>query len=372
MTDTQAGKLTLAPDGGLHWQSDKTNPLPGDKVGTIAKGDHVLRPVAKSDNALLQDALTEALQAQIAVVLEPLALLQNQSEMPEVVKPIATRMYDAMGVVPREDMESLIFALDPDTRRNVRNLKIKLGPVIVFMPDLNKPAAVKLRALLWNVFHDLPLPAKTPNDGMVSLKVEDENADKLYYRTIGYPLYGPRAVRIDMLDRVINAIYDNAKDGKFQAKHEMAEWLGASIEDLYKVLEAMGHTRMADAPVAEKPAEEIVAAAPASEEAAPAEVKPEEPKVQAKPELATFRLKKGRASQAQTPRPERKPQAERPKFDNDKPKFKPKDKGEYKKKPFKKEERKKEERPREFSAGVKEHKPEDSPFAILQQLKAKK
>lgn len=355
--ETQSGKLTLSPDGTIHWQSDKTNPLPGQPVGTIAKGDHMLRPVAQAANPELQEALTEALQAHINVVLEPLALLQNQAEMPETVKPIADHLYNAMGVTPREELETQIAGLDPDTRRTVRNLKIKLGPMLVFMPDLNKPAAVKLRGLLWNVFHSLPLPAKVPNDGMVSLRVEDENADKIFFRTIGYPIYGPRAVRIDMLDRVINSIYDNAKDGKFQAKHEMAEWLGSSIDDLYKVLEAMGHTKMADAVVVEKPPEEKPA-----EETKSEETKPEEPKVQVKPELATFRLKKGRASQNFV-KPERKPREERPKKE-----FKPRDKKPDHKKPHKKPERE----PRIMSAGVKEHRPEDSPFAILQQLQAKK
>ncbi|HNS45597.1 MAG TPA: hypothetical protein PKH37_10255, partial [Alphaproteobacteria bacterium] len=83
---------------------------------------------------------------------------------------------------------------------------------------------------------------------------ETEGANPDFYRAIGYPLYGPRAVRIDMLDRVINAVYDGAKDGKFQAQHSMAEWMGCPIADLYGVLEAMGHKRI-ETPVAEVPVE---------------------------------------------------------------------------------------------------------------------
>ena len=54
-----------------------------------------------------------------------------------------------------------------------------------------------------------------------------------------------------MLDRVICAVYDAAKEGKFQAPHQMAEWLGSNITDLYAVLEAMGHTKIYD------PADEV-------------------------------------------------------------------------------------------------------------------
>src|SRR5690606_14147693 len=99
------------------------------------------------------------------------------------------------------------------------------------------------------------LPAETPKDGMVSFSVADKTVDADYYRSIGYPVYGPRSIRVDMLDRVVCAVYDSAKDGKFQAQHKMAEWLGCNILDLYAVLEAMGHKIIHD-PAAEKAKDE--------------------------------------------------------------------------------------------------------------------
>ena len=189
-------------------------------------------------------------------------------EIPEGVEPkedavskIAAKVYKEMGIVAREDLEEVIAELTPETRAELRTKKIRLGPILIFIPELNKPAAVRLRALLWSLFNGRPLPAQVPADGIVSAEIADEGADPVYYRAIGYPLYGGRAVRIDMLDRVISCIYDHASEGKFQARHEMAEWLGSSIEGLYKVLEAMGHKKIHD------PAEE---AAKAEEEAAKA------------------------------------------------------------------------------------------------------
>jgi ATP-dependent RNA helicase SUPV3L1/SUV3 len=156
----------------------------------------------------------------------------------------------------------------------------------------------------------------------------------------------------------------------------MAEWLGCSIPDLYKVLEAMGHTKMhdpADQPavqvvvvqesVVEEAAVQAVVAEPAQDVAVPAA-----PVVAVKPELATFRLKKGKANDSgRSPRIER---AERPK--SDKPKFekKPGDRERDKKaKPrdHKKKFDREEKKPLSFEA--KPQHVEDSPFAILQQLK---
>jgi len=244
------------------------------------------------------------------------------------------KLFAHTGIVPRGEVEESIAKLDPEMRKALRDKKVRLGPVLIFLPDLNKPAAVKLRAILWSLFNDKPLPAPTPRDGAMSAVVDVTTANPDFYRAIGYPLYGPRVIRIDMLDRVINAIYDTAKEGKFQAEHKMAEWMGCPIADLYAILESMGHRRIVKpvedvapvvaveeviaAPVvgepveAAKPAEsllDIMEAAPVVDSVAPvvtteivAEVKKPEQK---KPELDYFFLRRGKAHVAQTERPPR-------------------------------------------------------------------
>ena len=235
------------------------------------------------------------------------------------------------------------------------------------MPALKKPAAVRLKALLWALYNDLDLPVSVPADGIVSVRVEDENPNLDFYRAIGYPLYGGRAVRIDMLDRVISCVYDHAEKGKFQARHEMAEWLGSSIEDLYKVLEDMGHTKIYDpadhveeegAEAADdKSADEAVADEAGAENQAE-ETKDAKPEEEVKkPELATFRLKKGKAFKQKS---------------GGKGGFKKKDAGDKSKnkknRDGKKDKKPKQKGPRVISAEAKTSD-EDSPFAILQQLK---
>jgi len=174
---------------------------------------------------------------------------------------------------------------------------------LIFLPDLNKPAAVKLRAILWSLFNDKSLPAPIPRDGAMSSVVDVTSANPDFYRAIGYPLYGPRVIRIDMLDRVINAVYDSAKEGKFQAQHKMAEWMGCPIADLYAILESMGHRRIETpvAPVAEVVAEVAAPVEPVVEVAEPTDKKPE----QKKPELDFFFLRRGKAHVAQSERPPR-------------------------------------------------------------------
>lgn len=427
MLNAQDSQFRLMEDGRIFYQDNPTNPLPGAPLAQVSKGASVFRPavhlpeseLAKDqDRGKLHEHLEGWLSRHVAGILAPLAALgKDDEDLKGPAKGIAFQVHEALGIVPRAQVADLIAALDQDGRKALRSRQVRLGPVLVFIPALNKPAAVRLRALLWGLYNDRPLPAAAPKDGVVSFEIDPAAADRDFYRAVGYPVFGSRAIRIDMLDRVISAVYDSARDGKFRAEHKMAEWLGCSIDGLYGVLESMGHRRVEDQPAAEKPVEnpvekpaenpekspaeiplpapEIVPeTAPETPPGAPPEIPPGEaagqsaepvpdsapgatpetpapPTANIKPELALFRLARGgmsgRAAPGKPARPEtrhkgspaaipgRKHDANRDKKPGDK-------------------------RGRREDSPAREHallrtgpgpRPEDSPFAILEQLRKK-
>jgi ATP-dependent RNA helicase SUPV3L1/SUV3 len=373
----QPKQFSVKDDGQIYFQPDATNPLPGDPVAILAKGSSMLQPgieLLSSTRSLPEgeQAIAGHIQAwlssHIHTVLEPLFTLIADETLPEAARGIATQVFEGTGIIPRGQVEDLIATLDTEGRQALRSKKVKLGPLLIFLPDLNKPAAVRLRALLWSLYNGQPLPAPVPRDGAMSAVIDPATANPDFYRAIGYPVYGTRAVRIDMLDRVINSVYDSAKDGKFQARHAQAEWMGVPIADLYSVLEAMGHRRIVtpepaavtEAPAAAIPSDPIEAIAqPSAEEA---------PKPQAKPELDWFFLRRGKVHQEQAARA---PRQARP--DSDKKDFRKKDskrkEGAKKVARFDKDQRPKEKvQPRVYSA---EAQTEDNPFAVLKSLKLK-
>ncbi len=418
-------QFTLADDGQIFFQPDSTNPLPGAALAFVKKGESLLAPeveilagrdLGSEDPNAVQAHVATWLKAHIYTVLEPLFALVSDEAMaesvPEPVRNISLKLFSGTGIVPRGDVEDQIALLDPEMRKMLRDKKVRLGPLLIFLPDLNKPAAVRLRGLLWSLYHDQPLPAPVPKDGAMSVVVDVTTANPDFYRAIGYPLYGPRVIRIDMLDRVINAVYDGAKGGKFQAQHSMAEWMGCPIVDLYAILDSMGHKRIEAPPVVEPVAEiaeianandvpsavesvavveSVVEEKPAEVPEAPEAAAPEDVKVevkekkepQKKPELDFFFLRRGKIhSEAAERRPrfERSPRPEHA----DKPSFpkeryaakgaKKSDEGDhknFKKKKF--DDRKKDKKefrnePRVFSAEAADH---DNPFAVLRNLKLK-
>jgi ATP-dependent RNA helicase SUPV3L1/SUV3 len=353
-------QFKINEEGQIFYQENPSNPLPGQIFAYARKGDSILAPqVALYDSDLVKADEKEAarlyvqawLGRHIASVLEPLVALAENSDLKDSAKPIAAALYESLGVIPREKLEPFMAGLDQEGRRALRAKKIRLGPILVFLPALNKPAAVRLRGLLWGLFYGHALPMPCPKDGIVSYGVDAETVNRAFHQSIGYPVYGPRAIRIDMLDRVISAIYDSAKEGKFQAQHAMAEWLGCTIDSLYEILQAMGHRKI------EQPVSAVENAQ--SEENGQQSLEAEKTPLQSKPELAMFALKKGKAFEKQRPsKPERqqaKPQAKTP----HKPKEKPR-----------REKPKVPDMPKIISAGPQK-RIEDSPFAILEQLKKK-
>lgn len=423
-------QFRLGEDGIIRFQPHPTNPLPGEAIARVLKGDKILEPKtevlesAGHDKDAVSNLLNEWLKAYIRQALEPLTALEQSEGLADPVKGICEKLYAALGIIPRDEIQGFATKLDPEMRQVLRGKQVRMGPVLVFLPALNKPAGVKLRGLLWSLWNEKPLPPPLPHAGAVSVRV-DENADRDFYRAIGYPVYGPRAIRIDMLDRVINAVYDGAKDGKFQAQHKMAEWLGCPIDDLYAVLEAMGHRKLEDVksaqtapaevkaedaravetvaePVASETAAETVVEAPATEtpavpeneqvpaaEAA-AEAKPAEAK-SARPELAFFALRKGRASSSRDRKPhERGERSEKGRKDSNKDRSKKLDGKPHHKRDGKDKGRKDRDGARDYNKERGKHNrdkhrpteaarivssasaslnPDDSPFAILGQLK---
>lgn len=365
MLSAQPEQFTLTDDGQILFQEKLGNPLPGEPVARLEKGEDALAPaislikdIEEADK--VQEKLALWLAAHINDVLAPLKALSADERLDDPVAHIGAAVYANMGVVPRAEIEEQIAKLDENTRASVRSKKIRLGPILVFQPDLNKPAPVRLRALLWSVFNGKALPAPVPKDGVVSYKIEGEY-DPDFFQMIGYPVYGGRAIRIDMLDRVVNAVYEGAQQGKFKAQHTMAEWLGSSIEDLYKVLEALGHTKIYDpAEEAEKAKVEMSVETPEDELKAAVASEAAKSQNQEKPELATFALKKGKANQ--------RPGAGKPKFDSkgDNKRDNKRDKKQDKK-PKGKRNKSANKQPKVMSAEAKTQ--EDNPFAILEQLK---
>ena len=97
----------------------------------------------------------------------------------------------------------------------VQELGLRFGVKYLYIPDLLKPGAVKLRALLWGIVNNTFYKDALPEDGRVAYSPSEE-APKDWYNIIGYSKLGDRVMRVDMVERLLALIRISARDGSFK------------------------------------------------------------------------------------------------------------------------------------------------------------
>jgi ATP-dependent RNA helicase SUPV3L1/SUV3 len=230
----------LAPDGRVLWE--------GAPVAALAPGPDPLSPrLAGIEGEMLEPPQRDAVwrrlqarvQAEIALVLAPISRLRQVADLPGPVRGIAFQVAEGLGACPRRAVDQLAAALRKPDRGRLAALGIVLGPTWAYVPAVLKPRPSSLKALLWAVWAGRPLPAPVPPPGRVSADPV-EGWPAAYWEAVGFPLLGPRAIRIDIAERLERRLHAEAKAGPLQATPQLASSIGASPDDLPAVMEALG------------------------------------------------------------------------------------------------------------------------------------
>ena len=110
-------------------------------------------------------------------------------------------MLEGLGSLRRGDASEQIDALNKADRKQLRDLGVRIGRDMAYMPALLKPDAVHWRALLWSLhrgYRDVP---EQPAPGRVSVPIGKDD-DVEFLEACGYRPLGPLAIRIDMAERL--------------------------------------------------------------------------------------------------------------------------------------------------------------------------
>ena len=157
-------------------------------------------------------------------------------------------------MLQREAIAEEIRSLDQPARSQLRKYGVRFGAFNIYFPIMLKPASAELATILWvlkrGAEHGLDIAAmpELPRAGLTSFAVST-TAPGAFYRVAGFHVCGPRAVRVDMLERLADLIRpllswrpDAANpsappkgatgDGGFKATPEMMSILGCSADEL--------------------------------------------------------------------------------------------------------------------------------------------
>lgn len=323
--ERRAEKLSKAPNEEFALSTDGTIRWQGEIVARLIAGETVLAPgfVILADETLtgpVRDKVHERIslwiKAHVGTLLKPLHDLETAEGLEGLARGVAFRLVEGLGILERQDVAEDVRQLDQGARASMRKLGVRFGAYHIYVPALLKPAPSQLIAQLWALKHgelDMPGLNELPQlsaSGRTSIPVDPEISRDLY-KVVGFRVCGPRAVRIDILERLADLIrpliawkpIDKtveppegaiAEGGGFTVTVAMTSLLGCAGEDFAAVLKSLGYRsspREVTRPAKAK-AEDTEAAAQKDEpeatpaEAAPAEATPQENQAEAASETA--------------------------------------------------------------------------------------
>jgi ATP-dependent RNA helicase SUPV3L1/SUV3 len=228
----------------------------GHVLARLAPGRSLLEPAIRTARALdrlsaqtraaLRARIEHWLEAQIHShlrVLESLGAAATDPASSPGVRALSAMLTDAGGVLARKAALSAIAHLEQADRRALHRLRVRLGPLDVFLPPLLKPAAQFWRAALLAVRQGQPMPA-LPLAGAATLTGEaDPRGASLAYRRAGRTW-----VRIDLADRLAShARKVRSAGGSDPVDSTLATSIGLDEETIASLMNEVGFARAGDA-----------------------------------------------------------------------------------------------------------------------------
>ena len=257
----QNDAFKLTRDARIVWRDDDIGKLeaaedPLQPSVTLLADEHL----SEADREKVVERLKTWIKDIIAERLKPLAEISNASDLQGLARGIAFRLKENLGVLKREAVAQEITALDQTARADLRKYGLRFGAFNIFFPTMLKPAAAELAATLWllkNASNSADATTlQLPRPGLTSV-VADPATPEALYRANGFHVCGPRAVRLDILERLADSIRPllawrsspekteqppkgSTGDGGFKPTDAMMSILGCSAAELGEVLKTLG------------------------------------------------------------------------------------------------------------------------------------
>jgi ATP-dependent RNA helicase SUPV3L1/SUV3 len=257
--DRRAKALIEASDEAFSLMSDEDGISIGweeHRLARLAPGRSLLEPAVRTARPL--DRLTAETRAALRAHLESWLTRQIERNLQALtrlsqtatdksassgVRALAAMLTDAGGLLPRKAMIAAITALEQPDRQALHRLKVRLGALDIFVPQLLKPAAQYWRAALSAVRANQTLPG-LPQPGAATLGPEvDPRGAALAYRRLGR-----NWIRIDLADRLASHAFKvRAAKGDDPVDRDLATSIGLDDDAIGRLMVEIGFAKAGDA-----------------------------------------------------------------------------------------------------------------------------
>ena len=239
--NTPDTEIDFTEQGGLMW---------GEwAVGKLISGENILKPQVSAfvdDEAgfevkeKVERRLKHFIDRKIAVLFEPLTLMQKDENITGLSKGLAFRLIESLGIVPRSDIINELKDMDQDSRALLRKHGVRFGQFNIFLPILLKPAVTRMRLVLWSLKRNFDEFPSAPTPGLVTINANNNEADG-YFTKAGYHFTGDWALRIDMLERLADLIRKENTRAGFEASSDMLSITGMTNEQFSSLMAGLGY-----------------------------------------------------------------------------------------------------------------------------------
>ena len=239
LMEDRSGAFTIDDHARLTWR--------GAPIARLVAGPTAAAPrieliasdlLSNTASARLAARLEDWLGGYIARRVKPLARL-GDAGLTGSARGLAYQLIECLGSMPRRGATREINALAPKDRAALSRLGVRIGRQGVYLAAMLKPTSRAVRALLWAVHAGWdPVPAATP--GKVFSMPVDGALPRGYYAAIGYRIVGRRAVRLDVVDRILVCADKLSRSGPFTPTEEMVMLAGCDVESFGALLAGLG------------------------------------------------------------------------------------------------------------------------------------
>ncbi|MGB0207593.1 MAG: helicase-related protein [Candidatus Puniceispirillaceae bacterium] len=161
------------------------------------------------------------------------------AELSGAAKGILFQLYEGLGTVSRQQLADQMKTLAETDKPLLARMGIRMGVENLFMPDMLKPAPIKLKLLLFSLFHNEWPESGLPPEGRVSFDNPDD-ASTAYWRVAGFQPIGSKIMRVDMIERVSALVRAAARSGSFAVSDDMMSLAGVGRDEMGRMITDLG------------------------------------------------------------------------------------------------------------------------------------
>ncbi|MEA3041793.1 MAG: ATP-dependent helicase [Sphingomonadales bacterium] len=216
--EKRAAALVADSDDHFSLRTDAGAPVAilwrGHEVARLGSGKNLLSPRINLDRRIERvsdrgrEAVVERLKVwvrgQVERWLAPLrraGAAAGDAATPAAVRSILALLVDEGGIVARDAVAKPLSLLDRDQRRAVTGLRVRIGALDLFMPDVLKPEAMRWRTALRAAAGNEKMP-DLPAASSVLLAAPAADHERALLARLGFRPLGPQMLRVDMVERL--------------------------------------------------------------------------------------------------------------------------------------------------------------------------